>query len=75
MENFELTHDSVKLLEYEGWSSPMLIAFLTINQVIGHTVKILIIRFVVFFAPEGRPLNKLILLDQVNKSLNSYSRH
>ena len=65
MESFEVATNSLSLLKFESWSSYGLIIGLSLSLAIGFILKSLVINYVLFHAPKDRPLNRLILLDQV----------
>ncbi len=63
---FNLTQGPPSLTTFEFWPSLGLIAFQLFLATVGITCKCLIINHVLFHAPKERPINKLILIDQVN---------
>ncbi len=55
----------LKVLRYDGFGSKLLLTGLTLTFVVGLVLKGLIIHYLLTKAPKERPLNTLMLVDQV----------
>ena len=57
--------ESIPLIEWDGWASIGILIIVTISSCINIICKGLIIHYTWNYAPKGRPLNALILFEQV----------
>ena len=64
----ELQDESVHVIQWHGFFSIILIGFLSIFAIISTVGKSMIIYFIIYKAPK-RPMNTMILLDQVGTYL------
>ena len=64
MHEEELQSESVKVIQWHGFFSIVLITICCIFAIISTSGKSLIIYFILYKAPK-RPMNTMILLDQV----------
>ena len=62
-----VTDHSTKLIKFEHGSSHILISIVCLVTLFGSIFKCLIIKYVLCDAPKDRPINKLILVDQVRQ--------
>ncbi len=65
IEIINVTDHSTKLIKFEYGSSHILISIVFLVTLFGSIFKCLIIKYVLCDAPKDRPINKLILVDQV----------
>ena len=70
IDEFNLTDESVKVIQWHGFFSILLIILCTTCALISTCGKSMIIYFILYKAPR-RPLNTMILLDQVLLFLTS----
>ena len=61
----KIVDESIQILKWEGWKSWCLALFMSASGLCSLGFKALIINFVTRFAPKDRPLNTLILFQQV----------
>ena len=62
----DFTDESVHIIKWTSWKSPILIMLLMIIGALGIGGKSLIINYVTRFAPKQRAINTFILFDQVS---------
>ena len=63
--NFE--NESIQLVKWTGVKSVVLVIFTTFIGLVGMISKGLIIIYVLCFAPKNRPINTLMLFEQVSE--------
>ena len=62
---FKRQDESIPLIEWDGWESIGILIVVIISSCINIICKGLIIHYTWNYAPKGRPLNALILFEQV----------
>ena len=62
---FKRQDESIPLIEWDGWASIGILIIVIISSCINIICKGLIIHYTWNYAPKGRPLNALILFEQV----------
>ena len=62
---FKRQDESIPLIEWDGWESIGILIIVIISSCINIICKGLIIHYTWNYAPKGRPLNALILFEQV----------
>lgn len=67
----DFTDESVSLLKLDWISTSILVFVLIICGLINTGSKSFVINFVIKYAPKGRPINTLTLIDQVSKKIHS----
>ena len=65
IEDFEVLQGPLELLKFEGMKSVSIIIITLVAGAISFVYKAMVIWYIVLFAPKARPINWLILLDQV----------
>ena len=65
VEIMDFEDENVHVIQWHGFFSITLICFLSACGVVSTSGKVMIIHFILTKAPK-RPLNKMILCDQVN---------
>ena len=65
IEWLEQSDESVKIIKWRGYRSISLIVILSIAIVTNISCKGLTIKYLLKFAPPGRPINTLTLFEQV----------
>ena len=66
IEIVEVTDESVKMLRWKGPLSYVLLTFLSACGFLSASIKLLFIKYLVWHAPKNRPINNLLLVDQVS---------
>ena len=59
------TDENVHLIQYSPVKTPILVASLGISCIVALSIKSIFIKYVLCHAPKRRPINTLILLEQV----------
>ena len=62
-----LVNESIQLVKWTGVNSVILVIFTIFIGLVGMISKGLIINYVLRFAPKNRPINTLMLFEQVSK--------
>ena len=62
---FKRQDESIPLIEWDGWVSIGILVIVVITNFFNIVCKGLIIHYTWNYAPKGRPLNALILFEQV----------
>ena len=62
-----LVNESIQLVKWTGVNSVVLVIFTIFIGLVGMISKGLIINYVLRFAPKNRPINTLMLFEQVSK--------
>ena len=62
-----LVNESIQLVKWTGVKSVVLVIFTIFIGLLGMISKGLIINYVLRFAPKNRPINTLMLFEQVSK--------
>ena len=63
---FKITNESIPLIKWDGLKSILIIGILSLIIVLNVWFKGLIINYIVRFAPKDRPINEMMLLEQVS---------
>ena len=63
---FKITNESIPLIKWDGLKSIFIIGILSLIIVLNVWFKGLIINYIVRFAPKDRPINEMMLLEQVS---------
>ena len=63
---FKRQDESIPLIEWDGWASIGILFIVIISSCINIVCKGLIIHYTWNYAPKGRPINALILFEQVS---------
>ena len=72
LEGLNLEDESVRVIQWHGFFSIILIGLLSVCGVVSTSGKVMIIHFILTKAPK-RPLNKMILFDQVRIFIRMFS--
>ena len=64
----EIHDHSLSLLNWPGWQLSLYLLFLAICSVIAIGGRTMIIYYLLRHAPKERPINKMILVDQVRNN-------
>ena len=59
------TLESVSIYQWDKWKSPLLLVLLATAQAFSFGGKAMMINYIARFAPRDRPINTLIMIDQV----------
>ena len=62
------TNAAIDIIAWEGWRSVLFIACLIIAGSVGLAINYLFIRYIRTKAELNRPINNMIIIDQVRKS-------
>ena len=63
---YNVTHQTIDIIQWHGLTSVALILVLLIFGCTGLLIKFLFVNFIAFGSPVNRPINNLILIDQVS---------
>ena len=63
---FNVTHQTIDIIKWHGLTSVALILVLLIFGCTGLLIKLSFVNFIAFGSPVNRPINNLILIDQVS---------
>ena len=63
---FNVTHQTIDIIKWHGLTSVALILVLLIFGCTGLLIKFSFVNFIAFGSPVNRPINNLILIDQVS---------
>ena len=56
---------SVTVFNWEWWKICLLLGLYLISASVGLCGQVMIITYIIKYAPKGRPINEMILVDQV----------
>ena len=56
---------AILIFRWHSWKSPILVGLLVVAMVLSIGGKSMIINYIARFAPRGRPINIMIMIDQV----------
>ena len=69
LKEISVTNSSVHLILWNHWTSPIIIGCLFISGIVSLGLKGFIVKYVIRDAPKNRPVNLLIMFDQVISEL------
>jgi len=58
---------AILIFRWHSWKSPILVGLLVVAMVLSIGGKSMIINYIARFAPRGRPINIMIMIDQVTQ--------
>ena len=61
----EIIDHSFSLLKWKNWEISILVLFLTICTIVAIVGQTMVIHYIQKYAPKQRPINRIILVDQV----------
>ena len=65
-ENISMADESIRLLKYDPLKTYSLALLLTALLVVGTVIRLLILSFIIFHSPKDRPINNLVIYEQVS---------